>query len=799
MFDLLYGLRRSAKSQLVLLVLGFSVFGAMLTFCVAVGPKLFQLHPSWVKQQATFASVGVQGQDNELGKTSLKQLSEFRNAVGVEDLATLGLLKNVQSRLLENDFKVTAAIVSDNFAGMLKAQELTTDQTEWSEVVYLSHKFWTDTLNRQMDLVGQTLYLPAADIQLRVAGILPVEYDEFMPEQPQIWLSNSHAAALVSINFGDSEPPASFVETLRAQIANEDTVHVGFLLISPGMTADDIVSTKQTSLDDEDSFIHTENAFSAIKAIPGIEMTPLAKQQLRFQWWLILFLSFALGLVNALNFFTTSVTQLVERQQEMNVRVAVGATLPHLIKTLLFEQLPLLFMAATGTALLTTYSLTLLDVYNDQFVKVAPESLFFGWLVTVLLLAITICLIISVALLQIHKMQIFQRGKAEQRSKLQQHLGEFTIFMQLTLAGLALCFSTALMIEQWQKFNKLPFNADLAEIKITVADKAQEGSAIDVTYLQELLPQQLTYSERSFVLPNALSFQLTLDGGANGGGTGVNLIAVSPNYFERLATPMFSGVGFNGKSIVINRATAMLLRPDAPFSLVGQTIQSSQKSLLDLSEEEPIRISAVVANLPHYGVINASTPMIYINSILPSKTNLRQVHLIFDIDQKQLISDTVSRFSTEQGGVKVEYMGPIKQQLAAENSVMQKLIFLALLFAILICSLAAYSLFQQLSSHLKLLENRYGIMLAVGAQPSVLILQIWRNLGIALILSVIPIFALLKWSNSWVTEQLQLSVLNWTAVGVSLALMLLLCILSSLVPCQRLMRRPVSSLLYAQD
>jgi hypothetical protein len=191
--------------------------------------------------------------------------------------------------------------------------------------------------------------------------------------------------------------------------------------------------------------------------------------------------------------------------------------------------------------------------------------------------------------------------------------------------------------------------------------------------------------------------------------------------------------------------------------------------------------------------------MIYINSILPSKTNLREVHLIFDIDQKQLISDIVSRFSTEQGDLKVKYMGPIKQQLADENSVMQQLIFLALLFAILICSLAAYSLFQQLSSHLKLLENRYGIMLAVGAQPSAIILQIWRNLGIALILSVIPIFALLKWSNSWVTEQLQLSVLNWTAVGVSLALMLLLCILSSLVPCQRLMRRPVSSLLYAQD
>jgi hypothetical protein len=268
-------------------------------------------------QQSTFATIGIQGQDNELGKTSLKQLEEFTNAVGVKvkSIATIGLQNNVEVRLHEKQHKVAAAMISDNFAQMLEAQ-----------------------------------------------------------------------------------------------ISNENTIHVGILELSMGMTTNDIVKTPTTSSpSDESSSIYAANTFAAVSIIPGIELAPQARQQLKFQWWLIFCLSVALGLVNGLNLLTGSATQLINRQQEMNVRIAVGATLPNLVKTLLTEQLPLLLLSTISAGLMIFYSLMLLNNYQFPLAKMPPASLLSSWLITVALLVLLIVLVIAVAVIQIHKMQIFSK------------------------------------------------------------------------------------------------------------------------------------------------------------------------------------------------------------------------------------------------------------------------------------------------------------------------------------------------------------------------------------------------------
>jgi hypothetical protein len=129
-------------------------------------------------------------------------------------------------------------------------------------------------------------------------------------------------------------------------------------------------------------------------------------------------------------------------------------------------------------------------------------------------------------------------------------------------------------------------------------------------------------------------------------------------------------------------STAVLLHPTAPLSLVGQTLHSDDKAILDLSKEEPIRVSAIVENLPHYGILNASTPMIYVNSLSQSKANLKEVHLIFDPLQAQQILPKLQQFATEQGNLTVKPPVSLKQQLQAQNKVMQQLVFLALLFTV---------------------------------------------------------------------------------------------------------------------
>jgi hypothetical protein len=130
---------------------------------------------------------------------------------------------------------------------------------------------------------------------------------------------------------------------------------------------------------------------------------------------------------------------------------------------------------------------------------------------------------------------------------------------------------------------------------------------------------------------------------------------------------------------------------------------------------------------------------------------------------------------------------------------MHQLIFLGLLFAGLICMLTAYSLYQQLTGHLKLAENRYGIMMAVGAQPHAIVLLIWRDLGLLLLIAVIPVAAVLTWATPMVLQQFQANLLNSQALVIAIISMLALCLLSTLRPCLKLVKKPIANLLQAQD
>lgn len=802
MFDIVFGLRNLSKSQLALLVLGFSVFGAMLTFCLALGPKLFQLQPGWVKSDAVFATVGIKGQNNELGRTSLKRLESFSTIPGLVDMATLGVQKSVNIRISEQEHQLSAALFSENFAQLLQAQGFEQGGELWATTVYLSHSFWLDTLQGNDSIIGQTLHLTDAQLPLKIAGVLPAEYDELLPEKPQIWLANNHSATLININFGANSPPESFIKTLKAQIAHEHTIQIGLLALTPGTTVDAIKRQYQSSVqiqdNEEGTQIYSDNRFSDIEIVAGINVTPNAKRQLQFQWWLIFGLSVALGLVNALNFLTGNIAQLVARQQEMNVRIAVGASQMQLLKTLVLEQLPLWVCSAAGIGILTHSSLALLTAYQYPLSRITPEFLLASWVATITFLALLIIAIVFYALWHIGRLKTFNRAKVGQQTPLQERLGYATIVLQLTLAGLALCLGVALTIEQSNKFEQLPFDKGLTELKLSLKDP-NKGSNIDLNQLKQTLPQDVTFSVRQFVLPNALSMQFDAPQGGSGRKIGVNLMEVSDNYFTRLSAPMLAGNGFDGHSLVLNEAAARLLQPNAPLTLVGQSLRSDQANLLGIEDKAPIRVSAIVSNLPHYGVLNATIPLVYVNTVNVANDKLLQFSILYDATQAQEVKTAIQTVVQQQGNLNTAYLPLLKAQLEAQNSMMQQLVFLGLLFAGLICVLAAYSLYQQLTSHFKFEENNFGIMMAVGAQPQAIALMIWRSLGVQLAIAAIPVAVMLVWAQPYAQAQFQTDILNEQAIMLTAVAMTVIALLSSVRPCLKVVRRPIADLLLVQD
>ncbi|HCU64395.1 MAG TPA: hypothetical protein DF774_01400 [Rheinheimera sp.] len=804
MFELTYGLRlwQRQKWQLLLLITGFGFLTALIHVVLSQAPALFSQKPAWVAAEGQFATIGFKGHDGSMQPISLKRLEAYQKGTGVESMAYIGEYSPSRFRIKENLHNGSVLLVSDELAALLELPTVAKNIDRLHQSAYLSHRFWLKNFPDGQDPVGQPIYLGHEGYPLTIAGVLPPALDRIGKWQPDILIGTAAISPLINVTFPDQQAmPAEMVTAIKKQIAHEMPAYYGIAKLLPTFDAATIrpanelphegaekVTKVLTSADNMDEYFY-----------PGIEFNPDGRNLLLKQWWLLLYLTLGFGIVNGLNLFTVSFARLVARQQEFSVRIAVGGHGLAMLRQLLLEQLPLLFVSLALGATLSIFLRHALHTHGEQMAANYSESIVIYFLTALaVLIVVAICAILP--LVQLLNSKHFSRSQGEQNSRVQHWLGQLNLATQIALAAIALSVVFSLGLSQWQRMTQLPLQQGVLSWQLT-NDSDDKLAPVDSKGLQHLLGEMglpVALSQHEFIHPATLSVEARLESQDNPQHLSLNAMAVSINYFDMLGATFLAGGSFDENSLVLNRAAATALSLEAPESLVGKNVYLANNTNLGFAEDQTVRISGIVSDLPHYGMLQQATPMIYTD--INRQNIYNKFHVIALVDKKTQIKEALVQYDQREGGLwQISGGIALTEQLRLDNGPMERLTFGALTLAGLVAALAAASLYYQFSSHLQLQQRRYGVMLAVGGQPRQVIFALWRSLVTLMLFALAPVVVALIALAPWLQRELHTFVLSASSLLLAASLILVICLGSSMVPGIRLTFRPVADLLRNKD
>jgi ABC-type antimicrobial peptide transport system permease subunit len=800
MFDMLYGIRlwRSHKLQGILLILGFAVFASLINIVLLLAPSLFSDIPPWVKAEENFITIGLKGHDGKMQATTSQNLQRLTETGGIAELGYIGARPS-SFRINDNQFHGQIVMFSDELPSMLNLTPLSQDIQNFHQEAYVSRRFLERNLLSQT-VKGQTLILDPYDTPLKVAGFLPESLNKIGIWQPDILISARHLSNLIPLTIGEGNPPEQFLSIIRKQLTEQMPVWYGIAQLLPGHHISDIKWSTTAELDGGQVRL-----FSGVENLKpyffsGIEFMPEARLELRKRWWFIFGLAMAFGLVNSINLLTLSFNRLLQRSQEMSVRIALGARPTNLLRQLIIEYCPLMFFSlllGVGGSLFFVSALL-----ENYLVLEQPRIIMIclALAVTSLTLVLIIILCSCIPLLHLVRNGHFIRDSGGKGGPWQQRLGQLNMVVQISLAGLSISIAVALLFQQWQSFASLPLAENTREWVIKHKDSSSK-SAMNIQHWEmELKSLQIpvTMSASRFVHPHTLTTVARLDTPDNSVSRSINVLPISSNYFSVLDVSLLGGGAISEHGVVINVSALKALGFRNPKDIIGQTIFLEEPGVLGFESEETIRINGVVPDLPHFGILNTSVPMIY--GDLERAGMPRELAIYTSTNATKSFEQWLEGKLQQEGSS--WYFTPSEKLiklLKEENKSFQQIVKLALVLSCLICVLSATSLYYQFSSHLQLQQRRYGIQLAVGAQAYHIILSVWRVLTLLLLISVVPVVLSLVFLHPWFLKELQTPLLHFNVLFVTFIFVLCLCFSSSIAPCYKLTRLTIAKLLRNQD
>src|SRR5262245_52795035 len=380
--DLRYGLRMLRKTPLftlaavITLALGIGANTAIFSVVNAVllRPLPYQNPAELVLIRHLNKTDGTQSQG-----ISYPNFQDLRRQNSVfADLATFR--QNSFSLAVGSDLEqINAATVSANFFALLgvKAQRGRTflpaeETTAGGRVAMLSHALWQNRFGGDEKLVGQQIKL--SDELYTVIGILPPDYKfPFRLEQAEIWTTNAHI------------PGGMMTRGAR-----------NFQLLAR-LKPDVSLASAQAEIGGlAERLAHTYSNTNRNASVVLVGMRDLLTKDIRATLWLLFGAVGFVLLIACANVANLFLVRALERQKELAVRAALGASHWRIARQLLTESLLLsltggmlgVLLAAWGIQLLLTLSPPNLprinvvglnaQVLGFTFVVAVMTGIFFG-------------------------------------------------------------------------------------------------------------------------------------------------------------------------------------------------------------------------------------------------------------------------------------------------------------------------------------------------------------------------------------------------------------------------------------
>ncbi|MCL4410892.1 MAG: FtsX-like permease family protein [Gammaproteobacteria bacterium] len=766
------------RGKLLFLLVGFALMCALLALLLRLGDKLFHEPPAWANPGShvyTFAREHADGRLSPIPKIALERIQEAPGIRGQTSFVQRTMTVNFLG-LPEEELQTL--FIADNFAALLGIEALSQHQQEGA---WVSARYFQDALQGDEQRLNSSLQHRRIPRQIPILGVLPAELNRIGGIQPDIWLSQHYLSYLTPF------VAESTTAVERFLLAAPD--HYGLLVADQPMS---VVGLNEY-IDRQDLSVPGMNMASdgsQFVVYRGINLDPPAKQRLLQQWQLLLVVIVAFVVVLALNTFSMFTSRLIQQANSYRIQRVLGANVPHLIvgpllasaiMILVVALLSLLFLAGLNS-FVSVQSAYLESVGNTRL------AIHFGqWLAALGLVAVLLIGCACLPVLRFSRQPLFGRQTGESRSKGQKWLAQTNLASQLVIALIAISFLSTLGYQQWRLFQSYELNSSIQTFSVRQLSTGFDLTAISTGNLAQLVADDVAFELSEFTshFTNELNDDRLAEAAA------VQQRIVSGNYFNKLGVPLIEGETDWQQGLVINQTLARLLRYNTSTPLIG--------SSLNLGMLGSIPIVGIVADLPHQGFSQTSTPAFYLHFTSAGlfTQSARQLELYYHAADAARIrpalqvwfEDTTMQphFSTERHLASV---------VAERDRTSRALLLFCAVMIALVVSLVFTSLRYQIRNRMVLERQEYGVLMALGAPDWRLFLRAAAQALFALAVAIPFGLILLSWllqDTGWLSAfELTFSA---PLFMFGLLLLCLLTFVAAQLPVWQLTRQPIFSLL----
>lgn len=587
------------------------------------------------------------------------------------------------------------------------------DRPDHNRVVIISHQLWQRRFGGRRNVVGKSITLNGAAYQ--IVGILPADFHPVLSkhfyetamiwaplgyELSQPWACRTcrHLRAIARLKLGVSlEQAESEMNTISQQLWQEYPT-------------------------DYDA--------------AGVYLTPLREQfggPIRSALLLLLATTAILLLIACANSANLFLARASGRQQEVAIRMALGAGRGRLIRQLLTESVLLALLAGVPALLLALWGVHLLvwlsptNVPRLDEINVDGHALGFA----LLLALITGCLFGLVPARRASGVNPHDALKEAGRSsagRSRQRLGELLIVSEIALS-LVLVIGAGLLLKSFVRLTGVSPGFDTANLLAvqlaTVGPRYEDHASVRAFY-QELLPRirSLPGVESATIVSN-----LPLAGNRDMSGLlieekpianpaaapSAERYSIAPDYLQTMRIPLLRGRSFTGLDtadselvVLVNETVARTIWPNQ--DPLGKRIKLG--GLID-----PWRtIVGVVGDVRHYSLDRPPTFQAYVPHTQWTDPFMQLVVRTSSLPGSLTRPARQALWSLDED-LPVYNVATMDQLVASTLGQRRFTLFLVGLFAALACLLGAVGIYGVISYVVGQRAHEFGIRVAVGAQP----------------------------------------------------------------------------------
>jgi putative ABC transport system permease protein len=631
------------------------------------------------------------------------------------------------------------------------------DKVGVERVIVLSHSLWKSEFGADRNIIGQQIYLN--NEKCRVVGVMPANF-MFPPgetDPPQAW--SSLQLNPLSTSYGSHW--LSVFARLRDGVSPAQAKQEIYRLVS-GLGQADSANHHMLSAKN-----HPISLYGFYGEVVG---------KVRKAMLLLLFAVALVLLIACVNVANLLLARSEARHREIAVRRAIGASGRHLLNQFIIEGILLSFVGAAIGIALAYGALHLIGLTDAGNIPRASE-INIDWRVLVFTLAtscITGILFGLAPLVHTSAIKVFDTLKTASTRTVgtvaSNRFRRALVIGEMTMAFLLLSGASLMVQGFWRLQQVNPgFNPDkLLTLSVSLPDKTYKDAAACMNFWTRLQADlaQLPGVRSATIMAGLPPIRPVNEDTTDFENSPAMLREHKPDvayyqvagddFFKTLQVPLIEGRFLsprdgdkNSRGVVINSAAAHTFWPH--MQAIGQRLRPHS-----LKADDPwYTVVGVVGDIKNHGLDQPADTEVFFPYRMPPFNNglLNAPHIVLRTQGDPLSFAAAVRRAVNEvdPSLPVAKVSTMENVIADANSRPRFLTLVMGLFSLIALGLAAIGIYGVISYSVEQRTAEFGIKMALGAQPTLLLRQvIGQGLLLACIGIIIGIFA-----ASFLTQALQ--------------------------------------------